>query len=125
LSYTRWGTVHGTPVTVVGYAARMKNFLSSVFGLIVLAAAVVIGSLPATWMLMLGFGNIGAIWSFWDMLPFGIIVSFLIGGATAPSSVWMVRSSNAPSTGPAGPVGPQGPQGPQGMAGADADDYDD
>jgi len=36
---------------------------------------------PATWLLMLFLGNIGANVSYWGALPLGILVSTLIGAA--------------------------------------------
>ena len=38
---------------------------------------------PATWMLMLFFGNIHTNLSYWGTLPLGILVSVLLGGASA------------------------------------------
>ena len=39
---------------------------------------------PATWLLMLFFGNVGLVQlGYWGVLPLGILVSALIGGATA------------------------------------------
>ena len=52
----------------------------------ILAFAVVflLATLPATWLLMLFFGNLGLGLSYWGTLPLGIIVSILLGGVTAP-----------------------------------------
>ena len=41
----------------------------------------VVLSLPATWLLMLFFGNLGTGLSFWGVLPLGMLVSALIGAA--------------------------------------------
>ena len=50
--------------------------------LIVLFLVVVIGSFPATWLLMLFLGNLGASHvSFWGALPAGILITFFIAGA--------------------------------------------
>lgn len=39
---------------------------------------------PATWLLMLFFGNVGLVQlGYWGVLPLGILVSALIGGATS------------------------------------------
>ena len=35
---------------------------------------------PATWLLMLFFGNIGLALSYWGTLPLGILASILLGG---------------------------------------------
>jgi hypothetical protein len=39
---------------------------------------------PATWLLMLFIGNLGVGLSYWGTLPLGILVSVLLGGASAP-----------------------------------------
>jgi hypothetical protein len=41
----------------------------------------VVLSFPATWLLMLFFGNLGTGLSFWGVLPLGMLVSALIGAA--------------------------------------------
>ena len=48
--------------------------------LFVLVAVVVVGSLPATWLLMLFLGNVGVNVGFWGSLPAGILVTFFIAG---------------------------------------------
>ena len=40
-----------------------------------------IATFPATWLLMLFFGNAGVNLSYWVALPLGILVSVLIGAA--------------------------------------------
>ena len=42
-----------------------------------------IATFPATWLLMLFLGNVGANVSYWGALPLGILVSVLIGAASA------------------------------------------
>jgi hypothetical protein len=42
-----------------------------------------IATFPATWLLMLFLGNIGANVSYWGTLPLGILVSVLLAGASA------------------------------------------
>lgn len=49
--------------------------------LIVGVVLFVIFSFPATWLLMLFFGNLGLGLSFWGALPLGMLVSSLIGAA--------------------------------------------
>ena len=49
-----------------------------------------LATFPATWLVMLVLGNAGLALSYWGTLPLGILVSVLLGGATAPSFV--VRS---------------------------------
>lgn len=43
-----------------------------------------VGTFPATWLMMLFFGNVGLTQlGYWGVLPLGILVSALIGGASA------------------------------------------
>lgn len=42
-----------------------------------------IATFPATWLLMLFLGNVGVHIGYWGALPLGILVSSLIGGASA------------------------------------------
>lgn len=48
--------------------------------LVVLTLVIIIGSFPATWLLMLFLGNLGLHMSFWGTLPAGIIVTFFVAG---------------------------------------------
>jgi hypothetical protein len=50
-----------------------------------------IATFPATWLLMLFFGNVGLAQSYWGTLPIGIIVSILLAGATTPGIAVMDR----------------------------------
>ena len=43
-----------------------------------------VATFPATWLLMLFLGNVGVLVSYWGTLPLGILVSALLGSATAP-----------------------------------------
>jgi hypothetical protein len=43
-----------------------------------------IATFPATWLLMLFLGNLGANVSYWGALPLGILVSVLLAGVTGP-----------------------------------------
>lgn len=50
--------------------------------LVILALVVVIGSFPATWLLMLFLGNVGLTQvGFWGALPAGILLTFFVAGA--------------------------------------------
>ncbi len=51
--------------------------------LLVLTVVIVIGSFPATWLLMLFLGNLGVAGgpSFWACLPAGIIITFFVAGS--------------------------------------------
>ena len=48
--------------------------------LIVLFAVVVVGSFPATWLLMLFLGNVSVNVGFWGALPAGILMTFFVAG---------------------------------------------
>jgi hypothetical protein len=56
-------------------------------GLLGLLIVFLLATFPATWLLMLFLGNVGLGLGYWGALPLGILVSVLIGGATAPSVV--------------------------------------
>ena len=49
--------------------------------LIVAAITFLIFTFPATWLLMLFFGNIGMELSYWGTFPLGILASVLLAGA--------------------------------------------
>ena len=49
-----------------------------------------IATFPATWLLMLFFGNVGLNLSYWGTLPIGVLASVLLAGAASPN-VTMVR----------------------------------
>ena len=48
--------------------------------LALLVVVVVVGSFPATWLLMLFLGNVGVNVGFWGALPAGILLTFFIAG---------------------------------------------
>ncbi len=51
---------------------------------VLLGATVVffVATLPATWLLMLFFGNLGLGLSYWATFPLGILASALLAGAS-------------------------------------------
>ena len=53
--------------------------------LLVFLVVFLVGTFPATWLLMLFFGNVapGIGLSYWGAFPLGILVSALIGGTSA------------------------------------------
>jgi len=55
----------------------MGDFLKA---LLFAAIAFLMFTFPATWLLMLFFGNIAMELSYWGTLPVGILVSVLLGG---------------------------------------------
>ena len=58
----------------------MGDFLKA---LLVFAVAFALFTFPATWLLMLFFGNIGMELSYMGSLPLGILASVLLGGVTS------------------------------------------
>ena len=50
-------------------------------------AVFLLATFPATWLLMLFLGNLGVAMSYWGTLPLGILVSVLLGSASAPTYV--------------------------------------
>jgi hypothetical protein len=56
-------------------------------GLIALVLVFFIATFPATWLLMLFLGNIGTNLSYWGTLPLGILVSLMLAGVSAPSTL--------------------------------------
>jgi len=58
----------------------MGDFLKAV---VVFAIAFALFTLPATWILMLFFGNLNMELSYIATLPLGILVSVLLGGVTS------------------------------------------
>ncbi len=53
--------------------------------ILVFIVVALIATFPATWLLMLFLGNVGLAVGYWGVLPLGILVSALLGGATSPS----------------------------------------
>jgi hypothetical protein len=53
--------------------------------LLVAIVVFLVATFPATWLLMLFLGNVGPNVSYWGALPLGILVSALIGSASATS----------------------------------------
>jgi hypothetical protein len=47
------------------------------------AVVFMVATFPATWLMMLFLGNVGVNIGYWGALPLGILVSSLIGGASA------------------------------------------
>jgi hypothetical protein len=52
-------------------------------GFFVAVIVFLIGTFPATWLLMLFLGNVGENVSYWGTLPLGVIVSVMLGALTA------------------------------------------
>jgi hypothetical protein len=57
-------------------------------GMIVGIIVFLVATFPATWLLMLFLGNLGLGLSYWGTLPLGILVSVLLGSASAPTYVF-------------------------------------
>jgi hypothetical protein len=58
--------------------------VSVIRGILAFIVVFLLATFPATWLLMLFFGNIGTELSYWGTLPLGILASVLLGGVTAP-----------------------------------------
>lgn len=56
-------------------------------GLLAALAVFLVATFPATWLLMLFLGNLGVDISYWGTLPMGVLVSVLLGSASAPTFV--------------------------------------
>ena len=56
-------------------------------GLIALVLVFLLATFPATWLLMLFLGNLGTNLSYWGTLPLGILVSLMLAGVSAPSTL--------------------------------------
>jgi hypothetical protein len=65
----------------------MGDFLKA---LVVAAVSFILFTFPATWLLMLFFGNVGPDLglSYWGTLPLGVLVSALLGGVMSRSYVY-------------------------------------
>ena len=50
-------------------------------GLLIFVLVLLIATFPATWLLMLFFGNLGMGLSYWGTLPLGILASALLAGS--------------------------------------------
>jgi hypothetical protein len=62
--------------------AMIKNLWNLLVGFAAFVVISLLATLPATWLLMLTFGNVGLTeMSYWSTLPLGILVSGLIGAA--------------------------------------------
>jgi len=56
---------------------------------LLLLLVLLVATFPATWLLMLFFGNLGMGLSYWATLPLGILVSALLSGSG--SSVYTIH----------------------------------
>jgi hypothetical protein len=56
-------------------------------GILALLIVFLLATFPATWLLMLFLGNVGLGVGYWGVLPIGILISVLLGGATSPTFV--------------------------------------
>lgn len=60
--------------------------------MIVMFVVFIVATFPATWLLMLFFGNVGLEVGYVGTLPVGILVSLLLGGVTAPAPTVIAAS---------------------------------
>ena len=56
-------------------------------GLLAALCVFLVATFPATWLLMLFLGNLDVDISYWGTLPMGVLVSVLLGSASAPTFV--------------------------------------
>ncbi len=56
-------------------------------GLLAALVVFLLATFPATWLLMLFLGNIDVAIGYWGTLPMGVLVSVLLGSASAPTFV--------------------------------------
>jgi len=73
--------VKSAPLSIMEENA-MGDFIK---GLLAMVIAFALFTLPATWLLMLFFGNLGMEMSYMAALPLGTLVSVLLGGVTSRS----------------------------------------
>jgi hypothetical protein len=52
-------------------------------GFLIALVIFLVGTFPATWLLMLFLGNVDANVSYWGALPLGVLVSVALGALTA------------------------------------------
>jgi hypothetical protein len=60
----------------------VRNIFESLGALALLFVVFLIATFPVTWLLMLFFGNVGAAFSYWTVLPLGVVVSLVIGAGS-------------------------------------------
>ena len=58
--------------------------------LLLLILVLLIATFPATWLLMLFFGNLGMGLSYWGTLPLGVLASALLAGGS--SNVYTINN---------------------------------
>ena len=51
--------------------------------LLLLLLVLLVATFPATWLLMLFFGNLGMELSYWGTLPLGVLASALLAGGSS------------------------------------------
>lgn len=56
-------------------------------GLLAALVIFLVATFPATWLLMLFLGNMGVAIGYWGVLPLGILISVLLGSASAPTVI--------------------------------------
>jgi hypothetical protein len=64
-----------------------RNGDTMIKGLIAALIVFLLATFPATWLMMLFLGNVGLALGYWGTLPLGILVSVLLGSASAPTFV--------------------------------------
>jgi hypothetical protein len=64
-----------------------RNETTMIRGLLAALIVFLVATFPATWLLMLFLGNLDVAIGYWGTLPMGILVSVLLGSASAPTFV--------------------------------------
>src|SRR6056297_3083470 len=64
-----------------------RNENPMIRGLLAALVVFLLATFPATWLLMLFLGNIDVAIGYWGTLPMGVLVSVLLGSASAPTFV--------------------------------------
>lgn len=60
----------------------MKTIINVIVGFAIVLVLFLVFTFPATWLLMLFFGNLGVLLGYWATLPLGILAAVLLAGAT-------------------------------------------
>ena len=58
-----------------------RNTLGMIRAFLLLLVVLLVATFPATWLLMLFFGNLGMGLSYWGTLPLGVLASALLAGS--------------------------------------------
>lgn len=74
-------------ISIRGCLVESLKWGHMIKGLLAAFIIFIVATFPATWLLMLFLGNMGVAIGYWGVLPMGILVSVLLGSASAPTVV--------------------------------------